>query len=249
MIPIPLERVRQWHNEREAILRKPEDDAVLWRYFSVEKFLALITSSQLFFTGVEYFEDKFEGDYGEQAKAQIKETFGNAQYERDLNDVAFFRQHTYISCWHESEHESDAMWKLYGNGVATKSRFGKINALLTHSPTEIKHSGRVNYIDYSKDVVHVGNRYLPYFFKRKSFEHEREVRFLIQEYQDIDEDENYPQPVLGKDITIDLNSDLEELVFSPIMPAHVADALDKILSAVSLTVPTRQSTLSTKPVW
>lgn len=40
--------------------------------------------------------------------------------------------------------------------------------------------GLVKYIDYDKDVFPLDNTFYPFTHKRKSFEHEREVRFLIQ---------------------------------------------------------------------
>ena len=102
----------------QQILNVPEPDTVIWRYYSIEKFLSLITTNQLFFASAPSFQDPFEGDYGELAKQNIKEQYGDGQYLRDYNTYEFLRAHTYMSCWHESEHESDGMWKIYGNGIA-----------------------------------------------------------------------------------------------------------------------------------
>ncbi|MBL1378015.1 hypothetical protein [Zobellella iuensis] len=232
---------------RQAILNPPESDTFIWRYYSLDKFLILLTSGQLFFAKSSSFEDPFEGDYGAAAKQKIRDQYGDGQYLRDFNTFDFFRQYTYISCWHENQHESDAMWKLYGNAIAVKAKFSSISNLLSWSETEIKQSGRVSYIDYGIEHVSVESSYIPYFFKRLSFAHEREVRFLIQEHRD---DWNaYPPPVPGKLAPLNINSDFEEIVLSPTMEPHVANAIERVVRQANVSIPVRRSTLLNSPVW
>ncbi|WP_421197132.1 hypothetical protein [Aeromonas enteropelogenes] len=242
-----LDYVQAILEERERVLNKPSDTTTIWRYYSVEKFLHLITSKELYFSSAESFEDPFEGDYGTKAKYMIREIYGEEQYVKDLNTYEFLKKHTYISCWYESENESDAMWKIYGNGIAVKSRFGHISKLLPWSEDELRHAGRINYIDYDNDNLSVNNSYLPYFYKRKAFSHEREVRFLIQNYN-LSWD-HYPKPSLGKNINLDINNSIEEIVFSPIMPEFVKSSLETIIKKLDFTVPIRHSSLLTKPIW
>ncbi|MDP2030883.1 MAG: hypothetical protein Q8K12_14695 [Thiobacillus sp.] len=247
MLILNADELKKKFEERQAILNIPAAEVAIWRYYSLDKFLSLITSGSLFFSPASSCEDPFEGDYGEQAKEQIRLQYGDGQYLRDFNTYDFLRHHTYISCWHESEHESDGMWKLYGNGIAVKARFGNIQKLLKWSETEVKHAGRVNYIDYSVDHVNVGASYLPYFFKRKSFSHEHEVRFLIQEHR-YDWNE-YPKPSPGKTAALDLNSDIEELVLSPIMAPFICAAVERVIQQAGITVPVRRSVLLNRPIW
>lgn len=157
------EEMKDKHEQRQNILNQPEVDSYIWRYFPLDKFLCLITSSQLFFAKASSFEDPFEGDYGSAAKQKIHEQYGDEQYLRDFNTSKFLKQRTYISCWHENQHESDAMWKLYGNAIAIKAKFANIQKLLIWSGSEIKYSGRINYIDYATEYVNVETSYLPYF--------------------------------------------------------------------------------------
>lgn len=247
MQTLTLDALKASLENGQKILNPPTEDAFIWRYYSLDKFLSLITSGSLFFSPATSFEDPFEGDYGDQAKEHIRKRYGDGQYLRDFNTYDFLRHHTYISCWYESECESDAMWKLYGNGVAVKTRFGNIQKLLTWSETEVKRSGRVNYIDYSIDHVNVDASYLPYYFKRQSFTHEREVRFLIQEHR-YNWDE-YPEPASGKVAMLNLNSDIEEFVLSPIMKPFTCDAVERVIAQASLTVPVRRSILLNRPIW
>lgn len=234
--------------ERQQVLNPPADDGFIWRYYPLDKFLSLLTSGKLFFAKAGSFDDPYEGDYGAAAKQRIREQYGDGQYLRDFNTFEFLREYTYVSCWHENEHESDAMWKLYGNTIAVKAKYASIKKLLIWSETEIKHSGRVNYIHYAAERVNVNSSYLPYFFKRNSFAHEREVRFLIQEHRhDWDE---YPVPAAScKASQLDLNTDVEEFIFSPTMESYVADAIEKVVRQSGVEIPMRQSTLLNRPVW
>ena len=233
--------------QQQTILNPPEPDSFIWRYFPLEKFLSLLTSSQLFFAKASSFEDPFEGDYGTAAKQKIRDQYGDGQYLRDFNTFEFLREHTYISCWHENQNESDAMWKLYGNAIAVKAKFSSIRKLLSWSETEIKHCGRMNYINYDTEHVSVESSYLPYFFKRLSFAHEREVRFLIQEHR---YDWNaYPQPALAKLAQLNINSDLEEIVLSPTMESYVSNAIENVVRQAGVSITVRQSTLLNCPVW
>jgi len=247
MLIVSAEELKKKLEDRNTILNVPAADVLIWRYYSLDKFLSLITSGTLFFSPATSFDDPFEGDYGERAKEKIRQQYGDGQYLRDFNTYDFLRHHTYISCWHESEHESDGMWKLYGNGIAVKAKFGNIQKLLTWSETEIKHSGRVNYISYSTDHVNVDASYLPYFFKRRSFAHEREVRFLIQEHR-YDWNE-YPTPSPGKVAELNLNIDIEEVVLSPTMEPFVCTAVERIIHQAGLAVPVRHSILLNRPIW
>ena len=85
-----------------------------------------------------------------------------------------------VSCWHESEHESDAMWKLYsssGQGIAIESTIEQLRASLGN--LQGLQIDRVRYMDFDRDSIEKGHRHYALFIKRKAFEHEREVRATI----------------------------------------------------------------------
>ena len=82
-----------------------------------------------------------------------------------------------VNCWHMSDVESAAMWRLYAtarNSVALLTRFH----LLTYVLPETVYVGKLRYIDYTKDRIPEGNVFYPIMYKRKSFEHERELRVV-----------------------------------------------------------------------
>lgn len=93
------------------------------------------------------------------------------------------RKNTCISCWHCNEFESEAMWKLYSvnttNAVAIQTTCQRLYKALGEDPyIDI---GKVKYIDYRKQFSNVGMG--AFWYKRKSFEHEREMRVIIRNYE------------------------------------------------------------------
>ena len=78
------------------------------------------------------------------------------------------------------------MWAQYvpsGHGVAIQSTFDRLASVLPRDePYEggfLLYLGLVRYLDYTTDTVPEGNAYAPFIYKRKSFEHERELHSLL----------------------------------------------------------------------
>jgi len=92
------------------------------------------------------------------------------------------KEYYFISCWHMNEEESPAMWKLYtsqNESICIRSNY-KIFARLLPEQSFL---GCVKYIDYRRDRFDT-NDFLNYIVhKRKSFEHEREIRAVIYKYE------------------------------------------------------------------
>ena len=117
---ISAEHLQAMAARQMEVLSTPSPETAIWRYYPIDRFLALISARELFFAPAISFEDPYEGDYGAASKEAIRREFGDGQYLRDFNTSEFLQAHTYISCWHENDHESDAMWKLYGRSIAVK---------------------------------------------------------------------------------------------------------------------------------
>jgi len=162
------------------------DGTVVWRYFKFERFVEILKSHTLWFSRPCSFDDEWEGLF---PPSYVRKT---RQYA-EANGIPFdefnseFRKrelrHRYghfVSCWHMSDHESDAMWRLYAlakTGVAIQSTVGDVNYCLgPHN------SGRVIYYDPSQDVrsptIFGAHDIL---FKRNSFSWEQEYRFWFDD--------------------------------------------------------------------
>jgi hypothetical protein len=86
-----------------------------------------------------------------------------------------------VCCWHKSDHESAAMWRLYsasGQGIAIESTIGRLKASLRDTEGLIVES--VRYMDFDTDPIEKGHRHYGLFIKRKSFEYEKELRATVR---------------------------------------------------------------------
>lgn len=166
----------------DLYVRQPVPEQTIWRYMSLEKFLYLLQYQALFFPQAKHFEDPLEGFYS-----------SLLDYPPDSDIYPMLRRFRQaptgptatcvISCWHLSEHESAAMWRLYTvaeGGIAIKSTVETLNQSLDLSPFREVISGVVNYSRASDPPPGpVGKpQIFDYFNKRESFSHECEYRIL-----------------------------------------------------------------------
>ena len=168
-----------WNNENVA-------DEPLWRYFRPERFVASLKSQTLYFPSARQFADPFEGavavlPYDTPIDPRYAQLEGADQAFEEL------RRLTKISCWHRTDYESDAMWKLYaatGKGVAVRTTSDRLNRgllpfrLAPHYGEEEPYCGPVRYVDMHKERLSV-NMEQRFFYKHRAFEWEREYRVAI----------------------------------------------------------------------
>src|SRR5437868_8026514 len=175
--------------------------ARIWRYTDMAKLLSLLDRSALYFPRLDKLEDPFEGYYTKNSpvvcvenlsleelkhslKAEdenlVKIAVSNGRLMRQFNKLQ--REITFVSSWHCQEHESAAMWSQYlktQEGIAIRSSYDRLcSAFSNYDDYEI-FIGTVSYLDYNRDSIGQGNSLAPVLSKRKSFEHEREVRAVI----------------------------------------------------------------------
>jgi hypothetical protein len=101
------------------------------------------------------------------ALARLAERLANAPFET----VQKFG----VSCWHKSEYESEAMWRTYAaESVALESTVGQLfSANRSGTPLTLDN---VRYMDFNDDPIERGHEHYLLYIKRKSFEHEKELR-------------------------------------------------------------------------
>ena len=223
--------------------RPPENgNQKCWRYLDFTKFIDLIDSSQLFFTRIDKLEDPYEGTYTKRAYEQ--------KNKAGLDHPNFYKlliTKTLVNCWHMNEHESAAMWKLYlksDEGIAIQTTYDRIVASLDLEKELNTFVGKVNYLDYEKDSFDWGNTYNAFLHKRRSFEHERELRIII--------DLSNGNPGIktgdlkiehGHRIGIKLTELIESVYISPTAPKWIFKLIKSILTRYQLDFPVYQSKL------
>lgn len=167
------------------LIREPPPSTRIWKYLDLAKFLALLRYRCLHLAPTTEFSDRFEGDIGSVQRKKVIDRYGEEKFEQIRDFLRRLRERTFVSCWTENEFESDAMWRIYTGasyGVALQSTYERLKNLLPSDAGNLTcTAGRVNYVDYNTEILNLESYFHPYFYKRKSFEHEREVRILLQE--------------------------------------------------------------------
>lgn len=157
-----------------------------------------------------------------------------------LREKIFFRvsKSTLVNCWHQNEFESEAMWRLYSEnnkGIAIQTTF---QDLIDSIDDERVHISEVKYLDFQdknlkpKDCV--VNGHLSALLKRKSFEHEKEVRLFFQPKNDLNtllaEDYKYQHQL----IDIDLSKLISKVYISPYASELFASSVKEVLRRFGL---------------
>jgi hypothetical protein len=261
----------------------PENENVrVWRYMTFIKFMSLLDRSALYFARVDRLGDPFEGSYGRRNltgdllpeemipvfKSMVpgSKSVGlhtSTPAERRSSFV-FAQRTTYANCWHMNDHESAAMWSVYsrsGEGIAIQSTYQRLRDCF-NSPDHNQSVtiGVVKYIDYEVDAVPETSSLFRYLYKRKSFEHEHELRALSIG--------SIPKPVEGRGINsltvptepgkyidISLPTLIESVHVSPKSPDWVTDLVRSTVVQMAMRyefdrgVPVINSRLDDQPLY
>lgn len=244
----------------------PPEDAILWRYMDFTKFVSLLDERALFFARADQLGDPFEGAT---PTNNIKSRYASLKSELSEKEILMYehlmvelRRFTLISCWHESSHESEAMWKIYSSansGIAIKTNFDSFVA--SFITDEQMHLGKVNYIDYDSEKIPDDDLLSPYLHKRKSFEHEREVRAIIQHIPPEASPAKLPNFLSGEIPTwpdlcdigiyydVDINMLIQEVVIDPYAPDWFLDLVSSVAKRYGLQAPITRSDIAAAPMW
>lgn len=225
------------------VFKEPSDEnATIWRYLDFTKFVSLLQREALFFPTGESLKkaDAFEGSLPEKNVVSrhtvYKFAVGDSEIDLQLliNSATMsnrgMAKFVLINSWHVNPHESAAMWKLYlksDEGIAIRSTFKKLKASL--STQESLGIGLVNYIDYEKESFIEKSIFNLFLHKRKSFEHEQELRAIIftlgdERYKEKDGSFNFVRAI-DKDIYDGKDGDY--------IPICVDDLIEKVYIAPS----------------
>ena len=232
----------------------------IWRYMDFTKFVSMLERGGLFFPRAELLGDPFEGSLP-LANRLLLESLppGVDKIPKEAREASssfrrWLPRWTFISCWHMNEIESAGMWSLYGRddkAVAIQSTYTRIRAGLD----ENVHIGEVSYIDYTTEAIREDNTFFTFTHKRKSFEHERELRAVISDLPVKDSPYegppiDYDKPVVaGVWREVELKDLLETVYVSPGSPGWFTELVKGVLSRYGLDIPVTQSSLDEDPVY
>ena len=140
-----------------------------------------------------------------------------------------------------NNYESVAMWELYlksGEGVAIQSTVGRMINSFKKSAEEV-YIGQVKYVYFEKKEIPWNNVFYLALHKRKSFEHERELRALVMCA------DNLP----GKLIAVDLTVLIQNIFVAPNCPIWIHDLVKKMVNRYGLAKRVLHSGLEQNPMY
>jgi hypothetical protein len=248
-------------DEDHPIFNRPSDNARLWRYMDLSKYLALVSTSSLWFSSAIRLGDPHEGSMS-QANIRLRPVIYKDPITPEILEQQIrFRKNllacTYINCWHHADYESAAMWQLYKNdhGIAIVSNYARMKTSLKGESGILV--GHVNYSDYENDWIPEGNFLAPFMHKRRSFEHEQEVRAIVTIFplrtdssleggSGVDFRIESPEGLI---VPTDLGGLIQEVRVDPQAPKWFRQAVEDVTRSFGLTYPVRQSELDVDPVY
>ncbi len=264
------------YEELEGI-NPPNDEDTLWRYTNFEKFVNLLVTESLFFTRADKFEDPYEGfipqsiidAYKHSLTRVAPEEFVEAIMKRNEDS----RKYVMCNCWHQNIVESMAMWEKYymrNSGVAIKTTMQKMKNSLTN--THSIYIGKIEYIyDNTDDNQYMQNflnseiplakklTYFPYFQKRKEYEHEQEVRLVVDidpfvmdalNNQTVDSFLEIGLPDIcdiGMLFNIDVDTLIDEVIVSPYAENWITETVRSVVDKYGFNFRVNPSTLLDSP--
>jgi hypothetical protein len=249
-------------NGSHPVFAQPADpDISIWRYMEFAKFVSMLSSGKLFLTRADKLGDPFEGSFPklntEDSIYRIPDEVahvpgGKENYLNQLrqlrNYIKEIRAWVFVSCWHMSEHESAGMWKLYARTEEAICIRSKYSALKTLLPPKAE-LGKVAYVDYDTYAMPIDSLLWPFVHKRKSFEHEREVRAVMAEIHDPAETPRPIPPEGGLSIDTDLNKLIEAVHVAPFAPNWFKETVEHTVRKFGFQFPVYHSKIGEKPLW
>ena len=220
----------------------PPQEAILWRYMDFTKFVSLLDRASVFFCRADKLGDPFEGSLSQpsyDARRLKRDPNTVESWRKQMSALRYLRRLGMVNCWHRSDYESDAMWKIYTDkkeGIAIRTDFASLAAsFIGDEPISI---GEVKYINYNTEVI--PEQYLldALLYKRNHFEHEREVRALKSPR----DRSNLPET--GEYCPVDLSGLIQEVVVSPLAPIWFTELVKSVAGKFGLQSEIKRSALA-----
>ena len=261
-------------------INPPNDEDILWRYTNFEVFVNLLDTEALYFTRADKFEDPYEGFIPQSImdayKQSLKRVTPSEFVEAIMKQHEASRKYVMCNCWHQNVVESMAMWEKYhmrNSGVAIKTTMQNMkSSLLSEYSIYI---GKIEYIyDNMDDDQYMQNflqsdiplakklTYFPYFRKRKEYEHEQEVRLIVdidpfirdalnnQTVENVDSFLETGLPDIcdiGMLFNIDVNTLIDEVIVSPYAKDWITETLRSVVQKFGFNFKVSPSTLLDNP--
>jgi len=219
------------------------------------KFIHLLYSRSLYFCGINFFDDKFEGVLGTNESCEsIRRNYvkkireDNPSFtEEQINGIVdldtqanqVLNKSRFITSWHHNTCESEAMWKLYSKDlssavaiVTTAKKLKEVIHVGRYQPdkgsTITIDVGKIIYYDLN-DLSLQPKMQFTHWYKRKSLEYENEVRAVY-----------FNQRLEGQRgvlIGVDLSKLIDRVYISPFAPEYFRQLVIDITAKYGFSFP------------
>jgi hypothetical protein len=243
------------------------EDSKVWRYMDFTKYLAMLQHGGLWFTRPDLLDDPFDSELPNSLIDQMKRNWQKALNERGLIYEKMgldlersiegsrdwhrrMRRRCVVNCWHQNDHESAAMWKLYlksDEGLAIVSTPRKLKEAVKEWPHFV-FVGSIEYVDFGA-YPPIKNGFEPYLRKRKSFQHEHELRAVAVKSKEggITFEEFSESGIL---IPVDLSQLIDEVYVAPTCAPWFEELVRQLTTRFGLRGDlVKPSSLAEKPLW
>lgn len=261
----------------------PKDEEILWRYLSFEKFANLLATESLHFARADTFEDPYESFVPPSIMHLFKQEtchLGEKESPAVIELWKEWRKWVMCCCWHQANQQSMVMWgryEMHNSGIAIKTTMQRLKSSFGYKKNIPVHICNVRYINYDrfkipKSISNMNRIYLPFFYKRKEFRNENEVRaiidtspyikqdfFTVKKGPNIDRKAIDPQQLLdiryhkiddkdkGRNLKVNLKTLIDEIIISPYTESWVAETVESIVNQYNYDFPVNRSKLLDPP--
>ncbi len=232
----------------------------MWRYVDFARFMAMLHSSALWFARLDKMQDHYEGIMPKGYFDKLMAAFdtlavGQPAFKAKADDARPHlqreyaqrsRQSVYVNCWHLSDFESGAMWKIYSdNAIAIRSTFSCLRDSFKAEPNFDVWIGVMKYVDFDNPVEFLNLKEGPSLYKRQIYDFEKEIRAVIHRNHGGTE----PGPA-GLEVPVRLDTLIDAVYVGPGRPEWFARLVKEMLERFGLPdIPVQRSGMDGKPLY
>ena len=230
--------------KKDPRFETPDDVSKIWRYMNYDKFKSFIVEKILFFCSIDTLKkaDPYEGSY---YACKLLNEVNPSDAQHFVSQINQCGLPIAVNCWHLSEHDSMAMWKIYSGdkGIAVQTTIQKFKAAFEKYQDSVKIS-KISYTDEPIDhpIGWSVGKLFACMTKRKCYEHEKEVRALIWETTEINRTKD------GSAIVpIEINNLIENIFLSPTSEDNMMNNVCVLLNKSGIHIKPKKSQILTSP--
>ena len=262
--------------EEHPAFHAPDDPNIyIWRYIDLPKYISLLNDEALYFCRMDKLIDQFEGSLPRpnilhrkadpHSKMIVQSSDKRIEtHEKSMERlIRIERTHAFVNCWHMNTHESAAMWQLYSSntqGIAIRSTYRALCESFRNYPHPV-YVGTVNYIDYDQELIRdpgsntplMFNLMYPLMHKRRSYQHEAELRALVMWEPRFRGNSLKPiwrpAKATGMSVRVELGLLIESVFVAPNTEPWFRKVVDSVSAKYGLPIQPRQSRLGEDPLF